>query len=151
MSEENQIVVSRVIDAPADKIFDFLTLPERHKLFDGSETIVSDDRTQRLQAVGDTFTMNMHHESQGGDYQMENHVVAFADNKLIGWAPSRPGPEPAGWKWVYMLEPQGPDATEVTLTYDWTNVEDKKLASIFPAFPESALEESLNRLAAAVA
>lgn len=151
MSEENQISVSRIIDASADEIFQVLTLPARHKDFDGSGTVVSDDRTQRLQAVGDKFTMNMNAESQGGDYQMDNHVVAYADNKLIGWAPARPGEEPGGWKWVYMLEAQGPDATEVTLTYDWDGVQDKKLASIFPAFGKESLEESLNLLAAAVA
>ncbi|WP_432560286.1 SRPBCC family protein [Granulicoccus sp. GXG6511] len=151
MSEKTEIVVTRTIDAPAEDLFDVLTLPARHKEFDGSGMVVADDRTQRLLAVGDKFTMNMHHESQGGDYQMENHVIAYAHNKLIGWAPARPGEEPAGWKWVYMLEARGSGATDVTLTYDWTNVTDKELIPLFPAVPEKALEESLNLLAAAVA
>lgn len=63
---EQTITVSRTINASADAIFDVLTLPQRHRDFDGSGMIVSDDRTQRLQAVGDTFTMTMHHASQGG-------------------------------------------------------------------------------------
>ncbi|HHV20228.1 MAG TPA: polyketide cyclase [Propionibacterium sp.] len=151
MSEENQIVVTRTIDAPSDALFDLLSLPARHKEFDGSGMIVADDHTQRLSAVGDTFTMNMHHESQGGDYQMENHVVTFVDNQLIGWAPARPGEKPAGWKWVYMLKAKSSHVTDVTLTYDWANVEDPELAAMFPAVPEKALEESLNLLAAAVA
>lgn len=151
MTDDKQLRVTRLIDAPADQIFDILTLPARHKEFDGSGMVVADDHTQRVQAVGDTFTMNMNHESQGGDYQMENHVVAFADNLVVGWAPAPPGEEPAGWKWVYTLDAQGPDSTEVTLTYDWEAVEDKQLIAMFPAIPKDSLDESLNLLAAAVA
>lgn len=151
MSDEKKISVSRVIDASAYEIFDVLTLPERHKEFDGSGMVVSDDRSQRVQAVGDKFTMNMNHESQGGDYQMDNHVVAFAENQIVGWAPARPGEEPGGWKWVYTLDALGPDSTEVTLTYDWDAIEDKEMLAMFPAVPEASLEESLNLLAAAVA
>ena len=113
--------------------------------------IVSDDRTQRIQAVGDVFTMNMHHESQGGDYQVENHVTAFVPNKVVGWAPAAPGQEPFGWTGTYTLEPQGLDTTDVTMVYDWSGVEDKQLAAGLPAVPKPALEESLNLLAAAVA
>lgn len=148
---DTQLTVSRVVDAPADAIFDLLTLPQRHREFDGSGTIVSDDRTQRIQAVGDTFTMNMNAEAQGGDYQMKNEVIAYVPNKVVGWAPENVASGASGWTWVYTLEPQGPEATQVTLTYDWSSVEDKKLASIFPAFDKDTLEDSLNQLAAAVA
>ncbi len=151
MTDDKNLIVSREIDASADVIFDTLTLPQRHRDFDGSGMIVSDDRTQRIQAVGDVFAMNMNHASQGGDYQMENHVIAFVPNKVVGWAPAAPGQEPFGWTWVYTLEASGPDATLVTLTYDWAGVEDKHLAASLPAVPKPALEESLNLLAAAVA
>lgn len=150
MTAQN-ITVSRTINASADALFDVLTLPHRHRDFDGSGMIVSDDRTQRIQAVGDVFAMNMNHESQGGDYMMENHVTALVPNQVIAWAPARQGEEPLGWTWTYTLEQQGPDQTEVTLAYDWSAVEDKKVAAIMPAVPKAALEESLNLLAAAVA
>ncbi|MDO5535352.1 MAG: SRPBCC family protein [Propionibacteriaceae bacterium] len=148
---DTTITVSRTINAAADAIFDVLTLPQRHRDFDGSGMIVSDDRTNRLASVGDTFDMNMHHESQGGDYQMRNHVTAFVPNKVVGWAPAAPGEEPFGWTWTYTLEPQGPESTEVTLTYDWSEVTDKELLGSLPAVPKPALEESLNLLAATVA
>ena len=152
MSEEKQIVVTRLIEAPAEDIFDVLTQPARHQEFDGSRMIVSGEgKSQRLQAVGDTFTMNMHLESQGGDYQMENHVVSIVVNELIAWAPGRPGEEPGGWKWIYLLASRGPNTTRVVLTYDWENVTDEKLAAMFPAIPAEAMEESLNRLAAVFA
>lgn len=149
-TEDTRITVTRTIDAPAKDIFDVLTLPQRHSEFDGSDMVRSDDKSDRIQAVGDKFVMNMHHESQGGDYQMENHVTAYAENKVVGWQPAQPGAEPMGWEWLYELAAQGADSTEVTLTYDWSKVEDQKLAANLPAVPEEALEESLNRLAAAV-
>lgn len=152
-TNDKQIIVSRIIDAPAKDIFDLLTLPARHSEFDGSGTVVSDEKSQRIQKVGDVFVMNMHAEAMGGDYQMYNHVTAYDENKMVGWQPAQEQnkDEPAGWEWLYTLEADGSDSTNVTLTYDWSKVTDKDLISIFPAFDESALEESLNQLAAAVA
>lgn len=58
--------------------------------------------------------------------------------------------EPGGWEWLYELNAVGPDSTEVTLTYDWSKVDDPKLLPLFPVVSEEQLDESLNRLAAAV-
>ena len=57
-----------------------------------------------------------------------------------------------GWEWTWELKPQGPDATEVTLTYDWSKVTDKAILEkvTFPLVPRDGLEDSLSRLAAAV-
>lgn len=147
-----QLTVTRTIDAPAKEIFDLLSLPERHREFDGSNTVRSDEKSDRIQAVGDVFVMNMHAEHMGGDYQMYNHVTAFDRDKMIGWQPAQEKNKdnPAGWEWLYELRPLSADSTEVTLTYDWSKVEDEKLASIFPAFDAGVLDESLNQLAAAV-
>ncbi len=38
----------------------------------------------------------------------------------------------------------------MTLTYDWSKVDDPKLLPLFPVVSEEQLDESLNRLAAAV-
>jgi len=35
MANDNRIIVSRTIDAPAPEIFDVLTLPSRHREIDG--------------------------------------------------------------------------------------------------------------------
>lgn len=156
MSDEKRITVSRVIDASAADIFAVLTLPERHHEFDATGTVRTALPGNRLEAVGDVFGMNMHADAQGGDYVMYNHVVAFDQNHLVGWQPCEEERhvgehEPAGWQWVYTLTPQGPDSTDVTLTYDWSRVTDKNLLHIFPGFQAPELEESLNLLAAAVA
>lgn len=45
---------------------------------------------------------------------------------------------------------QGPDSTEVTLTYSWDDFTDERVFAMTPAVPKPAPEESLNLLAAAV-
>lgn len=152
-TNETSIVVSREINATAKEIFDLLTLPERHREFDGSGMVRADEKSQRIQAVGDVFVMNMHAEFQGGDYVMHNHVTAYDENKMVGWQPAtdEEPKDPKGWEWLYTLE-AGADgqSTTVTLTYSWDKVTDNDLISIFPAVSEKDLEESLNLLAGAV-
>ena len=150
-TSDTSITVTRLIDAPAGEIFDVLTLPARHHEIDGSGMVVSDDRTDRVTAVGQVFRMNMHFDRAGGDYQTDNHVVGYDKNALLAWKTARADAEPLGWEWVWQLAPQGPDATGVSLTYDWSAVPDKDAQRIgFPAVTEEQLEGSLARLAAAV-
>ena len=152
-THENKIVVTRTIDAPTKDLFNILTLPARHAEFDGSGMVRADEKSQRLQHVGDVFVMNMHAEAMGGDYQMHNHVTALAENKMVGWQPaqSKSPNEPEGWEWLYELNSVDSGSTEVTLTYDWSKVTDAKLLPLFPLVSEEQLEQSLNQLAAAVA
>lgn len=152
-TDEKKIVVQRTIDAPAKDIFEVLTLPARHQEFDGSDMVRADEKSQRIQAVGDVFVMNMHAEVMGGDYKMHNHVTAYADNKMVGWQPAtdKDPKNPGGWEWLYQLDATDAGTTEVTLTYDWSKVTDKDLLPMLPAVQEDQLEDSLNKLAAAVA
>lgn len=147
------MTVTRTIDAPADAVFDVLSNPARHAELDGSGFIVSDDRTDRITAVGQVFTMNMNGPHMGGDYKTDNHVVGYDKNKLLAWKTAPAGTEPPGWEWVWELTPQGADATDVSLTYDWSGVTDKELLQKvrFPLLDQSELDDSLGRLAAAVA
>ncbi|EYT56817.1 polyketide cyclase [Leucobacter sp. UCD-THU] len=148
---ETRTAVTRIIDAPTKAIFNLLTLPARHPEFDGSGMVRSDEKSQRIQGVGDVFVMNMHRDAMG-DYQMHNHVTAYDENKMVGWQPAqaRNPDEPDGWEWLYELEAIDSGSTRVTLTYDWSRVTDPQLVPIFPAVSEEQLEESLNLLAAAV-
>ena len=152
MSDEKKITVSRTIDAPAKDIFEVLTNPERHAEIDGSGQIVSDEKTDRITAVGQVFTMNMNAEHMGGDYQTDNHVTGYVENKLVAWQTAPAGTEPKGWEWMWELEPLDAGDTNVTLTYDWSKVTDKDLLKkvSFPLISKEQLDESLNNLAAAV-
>ena len=92
--------------------------------------------------------MNMVGEHMGGEYQTDNHVTGYADDKLVAWQTAPAGTEPKGWEWMYELEAHGPKETAVTLTYDWSKVTDKELLKKvhFPLVEKHALEESLAKL-----
>ncbi|MCM3898047.1 MULTISPECIES: SRPBCC family protein [Gordonia] len=152
MSEHTSVTVERVIDAPADQVFDVLSNPRRHPELDGSGFVRSVDHADRIQEVGDVFTMNMEGAHMGGEYKTDNHVTGYAKDKLLAWQTAPAGTEPPGWEWVWELEPQGPDKTLVRHTYDWSKVTDKDLLKkvSFPLVTEEQLEDTLGRLAAAV-
>ena len=151
MTDETSITVQRSIDVAPAQVFDLLTNPDRHAEFDGSGFLRSADHPQRISAVGDTFRMNMAGDHMDGEYQTDNHVTGYQPNQLLAWKTAPAGEEPPGWEWLYELTPAGPEQTDVTLTYDWSDVTDEKLLKQvgFPAIPEEDLEESLNLLAAA--
>lgn len=152
MSEDTKIVVQRTIDAPAADIFNVLSNPVRHVELDSSGFVRSLEHGDRIKAVGDVFTMNMAGDHMGGEYQTDNHVSGFDENRLLAWKTAPAGTEPPGWQWVYELEAQGPDSTLVTSTYDWSGVTDKDLLAKvkFPLVEEQAMEQTLVKLAEAV-
>lgn len=151
MNEAKQISVTRTIDHSAKDIFDTLSLPQRHHLFDGSDMVRSSDNTERIQKVGDVFVMNMAGRN-GDEYQTHNHVTAFDEGKMIGWQPAlADDPDNAGgWEWLYTLKPIDAHSTEVTLTYDWDRVTNEELAKSLPLVSEDELAQSLNLLASAI-
>ncbi len=153
MTDQKSITVSRVLDAPAHEVFDVLSNPKRHVEVDGSGFIRSDDRAERVTEVGQVFRMNMEGDHMGGEYQTDNHVTGFEQNRRLAWQTAPAGTTPPGWQWVWELTPTGPDSTEVELTYDWSAVTDKELLAkvTFPLVEEKQLEDSLGNLAAAVA
>jgi hypothetical protein len=122
------VAVSRRICAPAHDIFEVLASPVRHPEFDGSEMLRGAGSTGVISGVGDVFVMKMYF-SEIGDYEMNNHVVEYEQDRRIGWEPEagRGHPnaapdssDPARWgqRWSYQLTPDGPDATVVTEIYD---------------------------------
>jgi uncharacterized protein YndB with AHSA1/START domain len=152
MSTEKSITVHRDIPAPANDVFAVLSNPARHVELDGSGFVQGVDHADRVTATGQSFRMNMSGDHMGGDYQTDNVVSGFESDKLIAWKTAPAGTEPPGWEWVWELQPQGPDSTLVSLTYNWEKVTDRNLLSkvSFPLVSEDQLNDSLNRLAAAV-
>ena len=152
-NDEGKLTVHREFDAPAKEIFEVLSNPANHAAMDGSGMVQSDEKTDRITAVGQVFTMNMHLEKLGGDYQTDNHVVGYDVNKLLAWKTADAGQEPAGWQWVWELEALTPESTKVSLTYDWSHVTDKDVLRriSFPLVEAHQLDESLASLAAMVA
>jgi len=152
MSDDKSITVSRRIDASTSAVFDVLTNPERHAELDGSGFVISDEKSDRITGTGQVFRMNMSGDHMGGDYQTDNTVTGYDANHLVAWQTAPADTDPPGWEWVWQLEAEGSDATEVTLTYDWSKVTDQELLKkiSFPLVDRSALERSLDNLAGAV-
>ncbi len=127
MTEKSTVEASRRIDAPVGLIFEILANPERHMDFDGSDMLRGTVFSRPIASVGDTFSMKMNR--LGRDYLMINHVVEFEPDRRIFWEPapgdlgtaggepSRVG-IPAGYRWGYILTPDGEDATVVTEVFD---------------------------------
>ncbi|MEP1124319.1 MAG: SRPBCC domain-containing protein [Ilumatobacter sp.] len=152
MSDTASCTVERTIPAPARALFAVLTDPNRHIDLDTSGFVTGLDHGDRLHEVGQKFTMNMTGDHMGGDYQTDNFVSAFDDNKMVGWKTAPAGTEPPGWEWLWELRSDGSDQTTVTLTYDWSKVTDQALLDKvgFPLVSETQMSESVSRLAAAV-
>jgi len=152
MSDDKSITVSRTIDASTSEVFDVLTNPQRHAELDGSGFVISDEKSDRITGTGQVFRMNMSGAHMGGDYQTDNTVTGYDANHLVAWQTAPADADPPGWEWVWQLEAQGSDATDVTLTYDWSKVTDQELLKKihFPLVEQVALERSLDNLAGAV-
>jgi uncharacterized protein YndB with AHSA1/START domain len=140
------VSVSRRIEAPADRIFAVLADPDRHTELDGSGMLRGAEGAKPINAVGDRFLMRMYFDRLGGDYKMDNHVVEFEPNHRIAWTPAGADEVttkdeqftigvPAGHRWGFALEPDGPGATFVTETYDCTQAP----ASLREAVGEGAI------------
>ena len=126
--KHERLEVSRRIEARAELIFEILSNPNRHMDFDGSGMLRGTDHEGSITKVGDSFTMKMHR--LGDDYLMLNHIVEFEPPRCIVWEPA-PGDTsraedhdptkvgiPAGYRWGYILTPDGDDATVVTEVFD---------------------------------
>ena len=122
------VEVTRRIEAPAASIFEILANPQRHMDFDGSDMLRGAVLDAPISGVGDTFTMKMHR--LGDDYLMLNYVVEFEPDRRIFWEPAPGDPSraegddpskvgiPAGYRWGYILTPDGDNATVVTEVFD---------------------------------
>ncbi|MCW2543352.1 MAG: hypothetical protein JWM40_904 [Frankiales bacterium] len=123
------VSVTRRIASSAEAIFEVLATPSRHRDYDGSRMLRGTE-SGPITAVGDAFVMNMYFLPLGGDYSMINHVVEFEAGRLIAWEPENgPGHLEVGapnarWghRWRFELEPDGPEATVVTETWDGTGI-----------------------------
>ena len=138
--ERRPIEVSRRIEVAAPPIFEILANPQRHMEFDGSDMLRGAVLDRPISDVGDTFTMKMHR--LGDDYLMLNYVVEFEPDRRIFWEPAPGDPSraegddpakvgiPAGYRWGYVLTPDGDEATVVTEVFDTGTVKEEVRQSL---------------------
>jgi uncharacterized protein YndB with AHSA1/START domain len=110
--ESPMIVGARiVVDAPAEKIFSYLSNPHSHALFDGSSTIESVISGPDRLFLGARFGMNM--KIKVG-YKITNEVVSFVEDREIAWR------HLMKWVWRYELVDLGGGKTQVSEYFDAT-------------------------------
>lgn len=146
--DQNKVVsATAVIDAPADVVFEQIADPANQPAWDGNDNLARAEAGQRVRGVGDIFTMVLAKDAKVRD----NHVVEFDEGRLIAWRPAESGGQPFGHQWRWELRPLDDDRTEVTHTYDWSELTDEQRFPRARATTSERLQASLDRLARAVA
>ena len=146
------------ISTSAETVFAVLADPSQHPAIDGTGWVCESLDGQRLTGSGQIFRVAMYHPNHpDGNYEMANQVLAFEPPCVISWKPGYMSHatgklEFGGWIWRYDLTDLGPGQTEVTLSYDWSEVGAGPRKRIqFPPFTPDHLDNSLSNLAAIVA
>ncbi|WP_209370344.1 SRPBCC family protein [Brevibacterium renqingii] len=136
-------VVSAELDvaAPVAAVFELIADPARQPEWDGNDNLGAAVDDQRVRGIGDSFVTTL---TKGVD--RENHIVDFAEGRLIAWKPSEVGGEPFGQKWVWEIEPSGEGACLVRHIYDWTELRDPQRLPRAQSTTVSNLLASLKRL-----
>ena len=140
------VSASREVAADAVEIFELIADPTQQPRWDGNDNLSEAPPGQRVHAVGDVFIMTT---TKG--LVRENHVVEFDEGRLIAWRPAEPGQEPPGHLWRWELQPIDASRTQVTHTYDWTQLTDESRIPRARATTADWLRASLDRLAALAA
>ena len=108
-TEELRVVTaSREILAVAGEIFELIADPAQQPRWDGNDNLRAAPAGQRVQAVGDVFTMILTRGSV-----RDNHVVEFDEGHRIAWRPAEPGQDPPGHLWRWELETINSSSTRV--------------------------------------
>ena len=136
-------VISRsiVVQAPAERIFEFLVDPRRHADFDGSGSVRGAVSGPARLSMGAKFGMAMR---LGLPYRVSSQVKEYDEGHRIAWA------HLGGHRWRYELESLPDGSTRVTETFDATTARSAKALKLMDAYRRTAraIEETLPRLAA---
>lgn len=141
--EPRTVSASRVVNAPADAIFELIANPARQPEWDGNHNLVSATTNERIGGAGEVFGM-----STTKGKSKDNHVVAFEEARTIAWLTADAGQAPPGHVWRWDLEPMADGTTLVTHTYDWSGVTDEARWPRHRQTTSAHLLASIDRLAA---
>jgi uncharacterized protein YndB with AHSA1/START domain len=137
MAPSRSIHETKFIAAPASTIFDLLSDPRQHALFDGSDSVTSVRRAPKRLALGSTFSMNM---KMGLGYVTNNRVVEFEENKRIAWHHF------ARFVWRYQLD-EVEGGTNVTESFHFNQPWNFVIMALhFPERNRVAIHATLERL-----
>jgi hypothetical protein len=153
MSDANRLAVSGTVRARPSDVFRIVTDPNLQVEIDGSGMLEAAPDATRLEAVGDTFEMDMDRESLGdipmGKYKVLNTVTRIVPDALLEWNVGSIEGNAFGHVYGWEMTAVGPDETEVTNYCDWTGIpEDYR--ERFPIVPKAMMEQSVENLVAFV-
>ena len=137
MSHERVVRATRVIAAPASRIFDLLADPSEHPRIDGSGSVTHLRKGPHRLFRGAKFSMDM---KLGIRYFVSNKVVVFEEGRAIAWHHF------GRFVWRYDLEPvEG--GTRVTESFDydqpWGGLIEKRG---IPEHNRQSMEATLERI-----
>ena len=135
-----QVSTTRIVHAPAEKIFELLADPANHPLIDGSGSVRESLSTgPRRLTLGSRFGMRMR---MGLPYTIRNTVVEFEEGTRLAWRHFH------GHRWRWQLRDLGDGSTEVTETFDWSTARFPRGIALlgFPRRNLDGMVETLRRL-----
>lgn len=137
--KERQVVVERLVEAPAQRIFDVLADPAKHPDIDGSGTVKGVKGEAPRLSMGTRFGMEM---KIGLPYSIENTVVEFEEGRRIAWR------HVGGQRWRYELAPVD-GGTLVRETFDYRQAVSPLAIELagFARRNRRGMERTLERLA----
>ncbi|WP_433788029.1 SRPBCC family protein [Actinomycetospora sp. CA-101289] len=159
MTDEKQIEVRRVVQAPPDRVFALVSDPKQQQVIDGSG-MLQGTTSGPVTAAGQVFTMEMCRDDLG-PWRTINTVTEFEPGTVIGWAPDLDRSHECqvaqmlatvttgGHTYAYGLHGTT-EGTEVRLVYDWSGVTDPDFEALCPFVSREQLVNTLDRLADAV-
>lgn len=125
------------IDAPAEKIFDFIIQPKNHPLMDGSGTVKGSLRGPERLYLGAKFGMKMR---VGIPYFITNQVVEFKENRSIAWRHLLKN------VWRYELQPISSGKTLVIESWDGSQARSKWWVSDSEKWVPKSMAKTLVKL-----
>lgn len=151
MRTDKHLTVTAEVAAEAGALFAVLGSPVRHVDIDGSGSLKGAKAPSAITGVGEIFSMSMDF-APTGRYEVDNHVVAFEQDRHLAWMPSRPGAEPIGVRWDWELTPLPDGGTRITQTCDWSRVTDEHYLATrpLPRVNDRQMRATIDRLVAAV-
>jgi len=126
-----------VINAPAKKIFDFISMPKNHSLIDGSGMVIRKLSGPEQLYLGAKFGMRM---KLGIPYLIKNQVIEYQDNKSIAWQHLLHN------VWRYELQAIDANTTLVIESWDGRNARSKWWVSDAGQWVPVAMAKTLVKL-----
>jgi uncharacterized protein YndB with AHSA1/START domain len=151
VSNADRIAASGTVAASPAEVFRIVTDPVLHVEIDGSGMLEAAPGARRLEAVGDTFEMDMDREPLGdqpmGKYRSVNTVTRIVPDELLEWNVGLPGQGPFGHVYGWEITALGWRRTKVTNYCEWPEIPEFARPH-FPIVPLAMLEKSVENLTA---